>query len=78
MDSSVQYISSTVEYKYGMNDFTLKNEYLVELNCVLKQLKEITDKGITLSLKLSESKNVFEIAISDYDAIQIKSLFGLK
>lgn len=59
------YISTTVELKYGINDYTIKNKELHDFEDVIKTLKLKFGKD-KYTIKYSESKNAFKTALYDF------------
>ena len=58
-------ISTTVELKYGINDYTIKNKELHDFEDVIKTLKLKIGKD-KYTIKYSESKNAFKTALYDF------------
>ena len=68
------YISTTVELKYGINDYTIKDKELYELEDVIKNIKTIVGKNKYI-IKCSESKNALNNALYDYRKSKISNKF---
>lgn len=55
MDDS--FISVSAEYKHGINDYTLKDQELINLIVVLDEIKEISNEETRFNIDVSESVN---------------------
>lgn len=57
------FISVLAEYKHGINDYTLKNQHLVELSVVLDEIQQTIDEETRFNLQVSESHSVLEMCL---------------
>lgn len=57
------FISVLAEFKHGINDYTLKNQPLVELSVVLDEIQQMTDEETRFNLQVSESHNVSKMCL---------------
>jgi len=68
------FISTSVELKYGINDYTIKNKKLYDLEDVIKNLKLKIGKEKYV-IKCSESKNALNTALFDFKKNKIINKF---
>lgn len=63
----VEYITLKTEYKYGVNDYTIKNSQLSDIEEIIEYIKN--KLGDNISISCSESKNTLKKALEEFENI---------